>query len=88
MMNMSYVNVRKFPWLDHIVVHQVIGKLKGMLLQAGVWDKEPCKLHATCSTHMAPGLAELTIVDANFRIVGLQRAPKGASKYVISETLR
>ena len=51
-------------------------------------DKEPCKIHATCSIHMACGLVGLTILDPNFCIVGVHKTPKGASRYVLRETLR
>ena len=36
---------------------------------------------------MACGLAELTVLDPNFRIIGVQKTPKGASRYVLRETL-
>ena len=45
-------------------------------------------MHATCSIHMQQCLAELTILDPNFRIVGVQTQSKGASRYIICETLK
>ena len=62
-------------------------KLRTLGLQAGTWDKEPCKIQATCSVHMQRQLAFLTVTDPNFEIIGVQRAAQGAKAFVIRETL-
>ena len=79
---------RKYPWMCPAVFQQVNAKLRKMGLQGGVWDKEPCRVHATCSVHMQRQLAELTVTDPNFQIIGVQHSPQGAKAFVIKETLQ
>ena len=62
-------------------------RLRNPGLQAGTWDKEPCKVQATCSVHMQRQLAYLTVTDPNFHIIGVQTEAQGARAYVIRETL-
>ena len=69
------------------VFQQVNAKLRRLGLEGGIWDKEPCKVHATCSIHMPRQLASLTVTDPNFHIVVVHKSPQGAKSYVIRETL-
>ena len=59
-----------------------------MGLQGGVLDKEPCRVHATCSVHMQRQLADLTVTDPSFQIIGVQHDTKGAKEFVMKETLQ
>ena len=55
---------QKYPWMCPNVFQQVNAQLRRMGLQSkgGVWDKEPCRVHATCSVHMQRQLACLTVM--------------------------
>ena len=56
-------------------------------IPAAVLDKDACKLHATCTTQMQTDLAELTVLDPQFRIVGVPRCNKAAARYLVPEIL-
>ena len=78
---------RQFPRMCPDVFMRINKKLRNYGLQAGTWDKEPCKVQATCSVHMQRQLAYLTVTDPNFHIIGVQTEAQGARAYVIRETL-
>ena len=79
--------IKQYPFLAPNVFDRVKSKLSDLNMQAGVWDKQPCQLHATCTVHMQRALAELTVCDTNFRLIAVESVRGAANEYVLQQTL-
>ena len=73
--------------MAHDVYDSIYDKLRAPNLQAGVWDKQPCNLHATCSVHMQRAMAELNVCDSNFKIIAVESVKGAANEYALKQTL-
>ena len=73
--------------LDNCRFEEVNERLRKLGMTGGMWDKQPCKLHAVCAVHGDTALYTLTILYPDFTLIATELSPGCADRYVLYQIL-